>query len=213
MGTAVHSAMSATAAHAAAHARAQPGRQPAGGADGSEQGRHARLSPTAWMPGEHIEYHSWILEGRRIGAIGRGSPWWVGDWLHYGTTRWGERYLEAVKVTGYDAKSLRNMRYVSSRFELSLRRDNLTWSHPALLAAMEPDEQRYWLDRAVDNRFSVDDLRIELRAAQRGGYTARERRSESQESQLTEPPSMEVLVCPRCGYEAAMVDFEHHGET
>lgn len=204
---------------------AQPWQQPQGSMPHSElptrpheggrthlRGGNARLSATAWTPGEDMEYHNWILEGRRIGAIGRGSPWWVGDWLHYGTARWGERYLEAVKITGYDSKSLRNMRYVSSRFALSLRRDNLTWSHHALLAAMEPGEQRHWLDRAAANRFTVEDLRIELRTAQRGGYAARERLRESQLSEDDESASMPVLMCPKCGYEAAMNDFEDHGK-
>jgi hypothetical protein len=44
----------------------------------------------------------------------RGSRWWIGDWLLYGSARWGERYVEASRVTGYEPKSLRNMRYVSS---------------------------------------------------------------------------------------------------
>jgi hypothetical protein len=159
--------------------------------------------------GRH-DYHNWIREGRRIGAIGRGSPWWVGDWLHYGTARWGEKYLEAVKITGYDAKSLRNMRYVSSRFDLSLRRDDLTWSHHALLAAMEPDEQTHWLNRAVADRFSVDDLRIELRSAQRGGYAPREPRCEPQSDGPDELTSAPALVCPQCGYEAMAMAFAHH---
>jgi hypothetical protein len=204
---------------------ARPSQQPAGSTPHGEhptpvrvgtrthpRGRNARLSATAWMPDEDMDYRKWILEGRRIGAIGRGSPWWVGDWLHYGTTRWGERYLEAVKITGYDSKSLRNLRYVSSRFALSLRRDNLTWSHHALLAAMEPDEQRHWLDRAVANRFSVEDLRIELRTAQRGGYAARARLDELQLDEHSEPACRPILVCPQCGYEAAMGDFEDHGK-
>jgi hypothetical protein len=144
-----------------------------------------------------MEYRKWVLEGRRIGAMGRGSPWWVGDWLLYGTARWGERYVEAVKITGYDAKSLRNMRYVASRFELSLRRDNLTWSHHALLAAFEADEQRYWLDRATADRFSVDDLRIELRSARKGRYAA----AGLEEGSPNVSGEIPMLVCPKCGHE------------
>jgi hypothetical protein len=172
--------------------------------------RHASLSPVAWTPNGDIEYPNWLLEGRRIGAIGRGSPWWVGDWLHYGTTRWGERYLEAVKVTGYDSKSLRNMRYVASRFALSLRRDNLTWSHHALLAAMEPDEHQRWLDRAASNRFSVEDLRIELRSAQRGRYghgTLGPRRHADGSAAVV------ALVCPQCGYSATVADFHSNDDA
>src|SRR5580693_1989170 len=99
--------------------------------------RRSSISGVAWTGSESMEYHDWVFEGRRIGAMGRGSPWWVGDWILYGTARWGERYAEAVKITGYDAKSLRNMRYVASRFDLSLRRDALSWSHHALLAGLE----------------------------------------------------------------------------
>lgn len=174
--------------------------------------RHARLSPTGWTPDADLDYHDWILEGRRIGAIGRGSPWWVGDWLQYGTARWGERYVEAVKLTGFDTKSLRNMRYVSSRFALSLRRDNLTWSHHVLLAAMDPNEQTHWLDRAVANRFSVEDLRTELRSAQRGGYAPREHLRESKLDEDDESGPRPMLACPQCGYEAMMSNFEHHGK-
>jgi hypothetical protein len=121
----------------------------------------------AWAPAQELAHEQWLVEGKRIGSMARGSAWWVGDWLLYGTARWGERYAEAARVTGYDPKSLRNMRYVASRFQLSLRRDNLTFSHHALLASFEPDAQCQWLDRAAADRLSVEDLRIELRTARR----------------------------------------------
>ncbi len=157
--------------------------------------RPAAISAVAWTPNGNMEYHSWIVEGRRIGAMWRGSPWWIGDWLLYGTSRWGEQYAEAAKITGYDPKSLRNMRYVSSRFELSLRRDNLTWSHHALLAGLDPGEHKFWLDRATADKMSVEDLRIELRAAQRGHY------SNSKDKIATGDASgdMTVVICPNCG--------------
>jgi hypothetical protein len=158
--------------------------------------RPASISAVAWRASDGMEYRKWVLEGRRIGAMGRGSPWWVGDWLLYGTARWGERYVEAVKITGYDAKSLRNMRYVASRFELSLRRDNLTWSHHALLAALETDEQKHWLDRAAADKFSVDDLRIELRSARLGRYS-----DSALEEGSPHAPGEIVVVCPKCGHE------------
>ncbi len=157
--------------------------------------RPASISAVAWTPSRHMEHHDWILEGRRIGAMLRGSPWWIGDWLLYGTTKWGERYVEAAKVTGYDAKSLRNMRYVSSRFDLSLRRDKLTWSHHALLAGCDLDQQTYWLDRASADRFSVDDLRLELRRSHRDSKSA----AGDQENRGAAAVSPNGLLCPHCG--------------
>jgi hypothetical protein len=161
-----------------------------------ESARPSSISAVAWTPHAELDYQRWVMEGRRIGAIGRGSPWWVGDWLLYGTAKWGERYVEAVKITRYDAKSLRNLRYVASRFDSSLRRENLTWSHHALLAACDPDEQRHWLDRAAAERLSVEDLRIELRSAQRGAYAAG-----PQDPVGEIPQETSAIVCPNCGHE------------
>jgi hypothetical protein len=161
-----------------------------------EPQRSSSISAVAWTPNAELDYHRWVLEGRRIGAIGRGSPWWVGDWLLYGTAKWGERYVEAVKITRYDAKSLRNLRYVASRFDSSLRRENLTWSHHALLAACDQDEQRHWLDRAAAERLSVEDLRIELRSAQRGDYVAGPQDPVGEIQQQSA-----AIVCPNCGHE------------
>ena len=160
--------------------------------------RPACRSAVAWTPNGNMEYRTWILEGRFIGTLGRGSPWWIGDWLLYGMARgWGERYSEAAKITGYDPKSLRNMRYVSSRFELSLRRDNLTWSHHVLVAAFESDEQKYWFDRAVADKLSVDDLRVELRSSRRDSKSAPSEKGDSGVVSVSE----KGLTCPHCGGE------------
>jgi predicted RNA-binding Zn-ribbon protein involved in translation (DUF1610 family) len=155
--------------------------------------KHGQVSTTAWLPSSELGYRDWRVEGRRIGVIGRGSDWWIGDWLLYGTAKWGERYSEAAKLTGYDPKTLRNMRYVSSRFDVSLRRDDLTWSHHALLASLERDAQAYWLQRASEDRLSVADLRLELRAEQHGASEGARQLTPRECSPAT------VIVCPNCG--------------
>lgn len=127
-----------------------------------------RSSVVTWQPPEGMDQRTWIMAGRRLGALGRVSNWLIGDWVREGITRWGERYAEASRITGFDPHSLRNMAYVASRFDLSLRRDNLTWSHHALLAALERDEQVYWLDQATELKWSVADLRTMMRSARRG---------------------------------------------
>ena len=52
-----------------------------------------------------------------------------------------------------------NMVYVATRFEAERRRERLSWSHHAELAALEPDDQEQWLTRAEEQRLSVRDLR------------------------------------------------------
>jgi hypothetical protein len=167
--------------------------------DGAAQHAH-RLARVAWTPKGDLEYREWVAAGHRLGAIGRGSQWWIGDWIRYGTDKWGEKYSEAARITGYDPHTLRNMAYVASRFDLSLRRDNLTWSHHVLLVSLARDEQHHWLDRAGEERMSVADLRIELRNA--GDRHKRADRDTANSSH--EPGAPAKIACPNCGYIVAL---------
>lgn len=153
---------------------------------------NATLSSVGWLPTRDLNHPDWIAAGRRLGSIGRCSQWWVGDWLRYGTARWGEKYAEAAKITGYDPKSLRNIAYVASRYELSRRRDNLSWSHHAELAMLDPADQDAWLDRASHDRLSVSDLRTELRAHDR---VVRQRNADDSTGE-----EAATITCPNCGH-------------
>lgn len=125
------------------------------------------IDAVAWKPAGNLELPQWTEVGRRLGTMGRCSQWWLGDWVRYGVSKWGEKYKAAARITGYDGHSLRNMAYVASRFDLSRRRDKLSFSHHAEVSALEPAEQDHWLELASSRRLSVGDLRIELRAAGR----------------------------------------------
>jgi hypothetical protein len=153
---------------------------------------HASLA-IAWMPPAEIDHGAWVAAGRRIGEYGRVSNWWVGDWLQYGTSRWGEKYVEASRITGFDAKTLRNIAYVASRFDLSRRRGKLTWTHHAEIAALEPVQQEAWLERAVEQRLSATDLRVALRSWQRGN-------EDSDSGQSAQEGNEIAITCPHCAH-------------
>jgi hypothetical protein len=124
------------------------------------------ISRVAWQPHRDLDQAEWLASGRRLGAIGRGSQWWIGDWVRYGIGRWGEYFKEAAKVSGYDVTSLRDMARIASQFDSSLRSDKLSWNHHVLIAHLEPEQRQYWIQRAEEDRLSVADLRVELRAGQ-----------------------------------------------
>src|SRR4051812_45810469 len=138
-----------------------------------------------------MSFEQWVLHGRRLGAIGRGVGWWIGDWLRFGNARYGEKYVQASKITGYDVQTLMNMVYVASSVDVSRRREHLSWSHHAEVAALEPEEQERWLDRVEEGRFSVHDLRALVREARRGNAP----------EEIAAPEAVDdATVCPECGH-------------
>ena len=168
-----------------------------------EQGPVA-LTPTSWSAKETLHLGEWAEQGRRLGMIGRGVGWWIGDWLNYGNAKYGEKYTRAAKLTGYDHQTLRNMVYVASRFEPSRRRDVLSWTHHAEVAALSDEEQELWLDRAERERLSVRSLREEIVL----GRAARTRRSRSAVARAGDG-----LVCPACGFELRTHEAVAHGDS
>jgi len=153
------------------------------------------ITRVAWTPDKELDVVDWVRVGHRLGGMARCSQWWVGDWIRYGTARWGEKYKEAARITGYDVQSLRNIAYVAGRVEASRRRDDLTWSHHAEVSSLEPDEQGSWLGLAASERMSVADLRIELRTARRrsGGSIAPDVPAVKE--------GMGVVMCPKCKHQ------------
>ena len=130
---------------------------------GSSADSSAGLTTTAWAPRLELTVADWIRQGRWLGALGRGSGWWIGDWVRYGSARYGDRYRPAAQATGYDVQSLRNMAYVAGRFDVPRRREGLSFSHHAVLASLPVEDQDLWLDRAEAGALSVGSLRCELR--------------------------------------------------
>ena len=135
----------------------------------------------------------WLSTGRRLGAIGRCSQWWIGDWIRYGTARWGEKYAEAARVTGYDVASLRNMAWVAAQFDLSLRSDKLSWSHHVLLAPLDAGRAAA-LDRAGERGAALGG-RPAARAARQGHGGGGEKAATGEGSR-----EQGADVCPHCGH-------------
>jgi hypothetical protein len=190
---------------------------------GASRGRQADLTSVAWVAAGELSYDEWLRQGRRLGVVGRSAAWWIGDWVRYGAARYGRKYELATRVTGYEHQTLLNMVYVAARFEISRRREKLSWSHHADLAAFDVAEQERWLDRAAAQRLTVRQLRCELMAARRSletppantGVAASEQQRQSVEpkptpdsdpldqlerSRARDGRSGRVLSCPRCGH-------------
>jgi hypothetical protein len=157
------------------------------------------MTNISWAASEALPFERWVVAGRRLGMIGRGVGWWIGDWLRFGNARYGEKYVQAARITGYDVQTLMNMVYVASSIDQSRRREELSWSHHAEVAALAPEEQDRWLDTANEARLSVQDMRQMLRSQ-------RKRNQEGAGAECADVPAPKV-ICPECGHK-----FLAHGD-
>jgi hypothetical protein len=155
-----------------------------------------------------MQLEEWTAYGRKLGAVGRACGWWIGDWLNFGNAAYGEKYSRAARISRYDVQTLMNMAYVASRYEISRRRENISWSHHAELAAMPPDLQDQWLDRIAADRLTVKDLRAEIRRVKKVEARGLDEIAGATETVSPEPLADERYICPRCGHTYRPLPFQ-----
>jgi hypothetical protein len=121
------------------------------------------VSPVGLKIRARLSYEQWedIVGG--LQRIHRSILWLIGDALCYGEQRWGEKYSQAIEATGYAVQTLMNAKWVSSQVQFSYRKENLSWTHHLQVAGLEPDEQRRFLQEAVDHDWGVQELRAAVR--------------------------------------------------
>jgi hypothetical protein len=128
---------------------------------------HARLSPRGLTLDDGLDYVAWQEVGVQLGALASASAWWIGDWCNYGFWEYGQKYEAARDATGLAYQTLRNYASVCEAFDVSLRRDKLSFTHHAHVAGLRAEEQVEWLDRAEANGWSTTQLFEELRSARK----------------------------------------------
>lgn len=183
------------------------------------------MGETSWTPRRVLNLEEWLLQGKRLGAIGKGAAWWIGDWVNYGNAKFGEKYGRAARITRYDVQSLMNMAYVASRFEISRRREKLSWSHHSELAPYPVDDQDRWLRFTEEKCLSVHSLRSELRvqgsrkSVRRNALPTGSQSATNASQSVTKLPEHdpiehdsssaaqhEGIVCPNCGCAISLPD-------
>ena len=105
-----------------------------------------------------------MTAGTSIARAHRAVHWWIGDWLLFAQRHDGDpRYEQALNDFGFEFSTLQNDRWVAERIEQDRRRPELSWGHHAEVAALEPDEQERWLDKAAQSDWTRSLLRQALR--------------------------------------------------
>ncbi len=114
------------------------------------------ITPTGIQFSDDITEPEWATLGGKLGELHNSMSFAIGDWLNYANTRWGERYDEAMAITGLSYKTLATYAHVSRKVQFSTRVENLDHSiHRTVAKLKDPDEQKYWLGVAQKNKLSV----------------------------------------------------------
>lgn len=105
-------------------------------------------------------FAEWELYLRALTTVHQAMLWIVGDLLIYGEKRWPDRYAQALDLFPYEYQTLRNAAWVARSVPMSHRRDAVPWSWYQELAPLEAAAQEELLDRAEEQEWTRNDLRI-----------------------------------------------------
>ena len=101
-----------------------------------------RLTPRGLEVHGDPSFEEWRRAGKTLSLIEANGRWWLGDLLAYGETRseWGDKYAHECSILGRSYGDVRNLKSLSTRFQLSRRRDNLSWDHHATVSGLPTDD-------------------------------------------------------------------------
>jgi hypothetical protein len=122
----------------------------------------------------------WRCYGEILRRVDEAKQWAIGDWLVDGKRHYGDGlYKEAEELVGFNSSVLMNLKSIADSFKISLRNENLTWSHHKEVSSLklikedkkgklklsnEPDKEKmqWFLDKAEKENLSVRALREQV---------------------------------------------------
>ena len=131
--------------------------------DGKVQLKRLVVSTTGveFIP-EDLTEEEWSEAINAMRDLANVSQWTIGDLVNHAELVWKHTYEQMAAVTPYVVKTLREYAYVARNVDVSRRMDTLSFGHHHLIASKDNDEQKYWLNRAVENGWSVAEFRQAL---------------------------------------------------
>ncbi len=139
-----------------------------------ETSEYVEITPTRLIFSEETPWEVYEAVLGRLEESRRSLMWWIGDALAFGERKYGETYTQAVQATGYSVETVKQAASVAKRVEPCIRIHDLTWGHHQVVASLEPDDQRRWLEAAAPEpdsdtpRLSVSKLREAIKEERQG---------------------------------------------
>jgi hypothetical protein len=133
----------------------------------------SRFGVQSYSPNADLDYESWAKDGVVLCEMHDLMPFAIGDWLNFGEQAYGQKYSQALSMTGLEYGTLVKYSMISKAFPEDRRRENagdyrISWSHYRMLLGKSEEEQDKWLDACQANEMTVRELRASLPAASDG---------------------------------------------
>ena len=133
----------------------------------------ARFGVQSYTPEVDLDYELWAKDGALLCEMHDLMPFAIGDWLNFGEQAYGQKYAQALSMTGLEYGTLVKYLMVSKAFPEDRRRDStehyrVSWSHYRVLLGKPKEDQDKWLDACQVNEMTVRELRASLPIASDG---------------------------------------------
>ena len=133
----------------------------------------SRFGVQSYSPKADLDYESWAKDGVLLCEMHALMPFAIGDWLNFGEQVYGQKYSQALSMTGLEYGTLVKYLMVSKAFPEGRRRNSsehyrISWSHYRMLLGKPEEDQDKWLDACQVNEMTVRALRASLPAASDG---------------------------------------------
>lgn len=122
-----------------------------------------RLTPVSLAPAADPSEADWVAAGRHLRRCGR-ALWHVGDWMLLGERSHNQTYRTACELTGLDYGTVANAKSVARSFEVSRRREALTFKHHAEVQSLPHQRADALLSAAEQQALSTRALRALVRS-------------------------------------------------
>ena len=149
------------------------------------------LTGVGWRLPDELTQEQWRAAGELLTRVEQSKQWWLGDWWNAGQEKeWGDGKA-ACEQLEIDYGTARNCGEVCKTFQLSRRRDNLTFTHHTEVSAIDDpgvqDRMLDWCEEPISqgNRArSTRELREQVRLhLDEQGWTQEEKRRRALVSQ------------------------------
>ena len=114
---------------------------------------------------KELTFEEWRDLGMELAPVAKTIGFIVGDWINYGENRYGEKYADAMRMTGLAYDTLRKYAHAARSIQIGNRFPNLDWTHHLAVAKVkDQEEQRKWLELADTDGMSVKRLKMSINA-------------------------------------------------